>query len=81
MTQFLFNGFLKYFSNLASSECPKLKEIYKIQRNYQAVDQNDVGTQNIPERLRSCDQKRRENKTGNPANNIGYFKFESARSA
>ena len=68
MTKFVFISFLKCFSNLVTRVNAQNQRKYtKDKRNYQAVDQNDFGTQNIFERQRSCDLKRRENKNREPS--------------
>ena len=48
MTKFVFISFLKCFSNLVTRVNAQNQRKYtKDKRNYQAVDQNDFGTQNI----------------------------------
>lgn len=48
MTKFIFNGFLKCFSNLVTRVNAQNQRKYtKDKRKHQAVDQNDFGKQNI----------------------------------
>ena len=68
MTKFVFISFLKCFSDLVTRVNAQNQRKYtKDKRNYQAVNQNDFGTQNIFERQRSYDLKRRENKNREPS--------------
>ena len=68
MTKFVFISFPKCFSDLVTRVNAQNQRKYtKDKRNYQAVNQNDSGTQNIFERQRSYDLKRRENKNREPS--------------
>ena len=68
VTKFTLIGFVKCFSNFVTRVNVQNQRKYtKDKRNYQAVDQNNFGTQNIFKRQRSCDQKRWEHRNREPS--------------
>ena len=79
MTKFIFNGFLKCFSNLVTRVNAQNQRKYtKDKRKHQAVDQNDFGKQNIFWATKVMwPRKAGKTKTGNPANKVNNWLYKS----